>query len=68
MNADGTNQLNLSNNPAADARPSWSKESNGITFMSTRDGNMEIYLMNEDGSNQTRLTNNTAVDDFPFIK
>jgi Tol biopolymer transport system component len=32
---------------------------------STRDGNLEIYLMNGNGSNQTGLTNNTAVEDFP---
>ena len=31
-----------------------------ITFMSGRDGNMEIYVMNADGSNQTPLTSNTV--------
>ncbi len=68
MNADGIGQTNLTNNPALDARPSWSKEGNWITFMSTRDGNGEIYVMNGNGSNQTRFTNNIAVDDFPYLK
>jgi len=68
MNADGSGQTRLTNNPGVDARPSWSKEGDWITFMSTRDGNQEIYLMNGDGSNPTRLTNNTVVDDFPYIK
>jgi Tol biopolymer transport system component len=36
--------------------------------MSTRNGNLEIYLMNGDGSNQVRLTDNTILDDFPHIK
>ncbi len=69
MNANGTNQINITNNsPTADARPSWSRTQNKITFMSMRDGNMEIYLMNGDGTGQTRLTNHPASDDFPFIK
>ena len=33
-----------------------------IAFVSTRDGNQEIYVMNTDGSNQARLTNNTYPD------
>ena len=31
-----------------------------ILFVSSRDGNGEIYVMNDDGSNQTNLTNNLA--------
>lgn len=31
-----------------------------IIFLSTRDGNSEIYRMNPDGTNQQRLTNNPA--------
>jgi len=33
-----------------------------IAFASTRDGNLEIYVMNTDGSEQKRLTNNPAQD------
>ena len=36
-----------------------------IVFMSTRDGNEEIYTMNSDGTNQTRITNNGARDTHP---
>ncbi len=31
-----------------------------IAFLSTRDGNSEIYIMNPDGTDQRRLTNNPA--------
>ena len=36
-----------------------------IAFVSSRDGNSEIYVMNADGSGQTKLTNNTASDSRP---
>ncbi len=38
-----------------------------IAFVSTRDGNSEIYVMNADGTNQTRLTNNSADDQNPSM-
>lgn len=36
-----------------------------IVFVSTRDGNHEIYMMDYDGGNQTRLTFNKAIDYLP---
>jgi TolB protein len=36
-----------------------------IAFMSTRDGNWELYVMNQDGSGLKRLTNNAANDGLP---
>jgi len=38
---------------------------NRIAFMSTRDGNWEIYVMNDDGSDMTRLTTDPAEDGLP---
>ena len=65
MNADGSNQTRLTNNPAFDNGPSFGRDGSKIAFFSDRDGNYEIYVMNADGSNQTRLTSNTAFDFYP---
>jgi len=65
MNADGTEQTRLTNNPAKDGAPCWSPDGQKIAFDSDRDGNSEIYVMNADGSNPTRLTDNPADDNYP---
>src|SRR3954451_16005810 len=65
MNADGTAQTNLTNNPGGDATPTWSPDGAKIAFSSDRDGNSEIYTMNADGTGQTRLTNAPMTDIFP---
>ena len=33
-----------------------------LSFLTTRDGNFEIYTMTTDGNNVTNLTNNKALD------
>src|SRR5215213_3702514 len=51
MDADGSDQTNLSNNDADDFNPSWSLDGERIAFASDRDnGNFDIYIMNDDGS------------------
>lgn len=66
MNPDGTNQIQLTNNPGAiNGLPSWSPDRQKIAFVSGRDGNAEIYMMNADGSNQTRLSQTPAWEDTP---
>lgn len=62
MNADGSGQTNLTNNPATDDDPAFSPDGTRIAFVSLRNGNREIYLMNADGSNPINLTNNPADD------
>ncbi|MDD5397784.1 MAG: hypothetical protein PHU70_01770 [Dehalococcoidia bacterium] len=52
IDADGSNQIRLTNTDADDAFPAWSPDSQKIVFSSNRDGNDQIYVMNADGSNQ----------------
>ncbi|MCK4324384.1 MAG: PD40 domain-containing protein, partial [Armatimonadetes bacterium] len=65
MEADGSNQTNLTNNSAYDEQPAWSPNGSQIAFGSHRDDNWEVYVMDSDGSNPTNLTNNSAYDDEP---
>ena len=64
VNADGSNETQLTANPASDLLPTFAPDGR-IAFISTRDGNSEIYVMNADGSGQTRLTNTTAAESQP---
>jgi Tol biopolymer transport system component len=65
MNADGSDQRRLTDNPAYDAWPTWSPDGSQIAFCSTRSGNPDIYVMNVDGSNVRQLTHHTANDIWP---
>lgn len=65
MNADGSNQVRITNNPAVDTDPEWSPDGSKKAFESNRDGDYEIYIMKSDGSNQVRLTNNRTFDGRP---
>jgi TolB protein len=66
MEPDGTDQQNLSRNPALDLTPAWSPDGKKLTFTSSRDLGTpyyEIYSMNADGSDQRNLTNMPYVPD-----
>lgn len=62
MDADGSNQTRITNNPAFDVQPFWSPNGKQIIFTSNRDGNFELYVMNADGTKVRRLTNNPALE------
>ena len=68
MDTDGSNQQNLTNNPADDWDPPWSPDGKRIAFMADRKGNLEkfnIYVMDADGGNLQNLTNHRAWDGSP---
>lgn len=58
MNADGTGQTRLTNNPASDTAPAWSPDGSKILFTTLRDdpNKPALYLMNADGGNPTKVT------------
>ena len=65
MNADGSDQTNVSDTPGIDDAPAWSPDGGRILFESNRDGDREIYRMNADGSGQANLTGNSGQDHEP---
>jgi TolB protein len=56
MNADGSDVVRLTDDPADDTEPAWSPDGSRIAYTTWRDGNPQIYVMNVDGSNIKRLT------------
>jgi len=60
MDANGSNQTNLTNNPNSqfDVEPSWSPDGTRLSHTS----NNEIYVMDASGANQTRITTNDVYD------
>ena len=63
VNADGSNPINITNNPA-DYSPDWSPDGQKIAFTRGNDNflNYEIFVMNIDGSSPTRMTTNSLPD------
>jgi TolB protein len=55
----------LWNDPGDAQQPKWAARSERVVFVSTRDGNPEIYRMGISGQGQERLTDNPAQDLHP---
>ena len=62
INANGSDEIVLTDDPADDASPAWSPDGSKIAFHSWRDGAPEIYVMNSDGTVPERLTFDSAAD------
>jgi Tol biopolymer transport system component len=71
MDADGSEQTRLTNDPGADGSPTWSPDGTRIAFSALRNvegavdepnENYEIYVMDADGANVVQLTRNTTWD------
>lgn len=60
MNLNGGAVNRVTSTAGDDIDPSWSSQ--GIVFISNRDGSEEVYATTIDGRTQTRLTNNADLD------
>lgn len=56
-----------SSDTATATDPSISPDGSRIAFVSTRDGNPEVYVMDADGSNPARVTNDPQADGRPVF-
>lgn len=64
MNADGTEQMNLSNT-GNNWYTSFNEAGTHIMFCSSRGENTDIYVMKADGTEQIRVTYGVFTDEFP---
>ena len=60
MDADGSDQTNLTNNSGDRRQPGVVARRHQDRFHTARDGNYEIYVMDADGGDQTSLTDDVA--------
>ncbi|MEJ7617995.1 MAG: tetratricopeptide repeat protein, partial [Pyrinomonadaceae bacterium] len=68
MDADGSNQTNVSRSPSDDARPAWSPDGKFLVFAGTTPDeplNYDIHVIRVDGSDRRRLTDDPGVDTDP---
>ncbi|MBA3655998.1 MAG: PD40 domain-containing protein [Gemmatimonadaceae bacterium] len=71
MNADGSNQRQITNLGGANFGPSWTPDGKRIVFSSNyknpRSGNFDLYTVNRDGSGLEQLTFDESFDGFPMF-
>ena len=65
MGTNGTNQTRLTNDPASDTDPAWSRDGSQIAFATTRSGGTDIYRMAGNGSGLAPVVNDPAQDRYP---
>lgn len=53
---DGSNMIQLTDDPSEDVDPAWSPDGSRIAFASSRSGNRQIYVMDADGDALTQIS------------
>jgi WD40 repeat protein len=64
MNADGTNQLRLTNNTVQDVEPAWSPDGSKIVFVKADSSQTDLYTIKPDGTGETNITNTPASSEY----
>jgi Tol biopolymer transport system component len=71
MNADGSEQTQITRNGKANFAPFWHPDGKRIIFASNQDApdgrDFELYIINADGTGQERVTQNPTFDGFPMF-
>jgi hypothetical protein len=67
VNADGSQNTRVTNDPTHDSFPLWSPDGQRIAFARDGDGTRFLYVMNADGSQQTQLTNSSVNNFLPGL-
>lgn len=71
MNADGSNQHQITHLGGANFGPSWTPDGKRIIFSSNykqpRTGNFDLYLINPDGTGMEQITFDETFDGFPMF-
>lgn len=67
-NADGSDDGTLVPHKAFEESPRFAPDGKGVLWVSTRDGNPDLYTVGTDGKNVKRLTNDLAYDLHPAWK
>jgi TolB protein len=65
--ADGSGLKRLTSGPGYNAEATLSRDGKKIVFTSSRDGDLDIYVMHSDGSGVQRLTHELGYDGGPFF-
>jgi len=65
VDADGTDRINVSNEPYADLDPKWSPDGTKIAWVNFAGEIGDIFVANGDGSGKTNLTNYAMADRGP---
>jgi TolB protein len=66
MAVDGSDEVNLTNDPGQDDSPDVNGTADHIAFISTRNGAQDVWVMDIDGGNPTARTNDPAADASPI--
>ena len=71
MNADGTNNRQITRLGGANFGPSWTPDGKRIVFSSNhknpRSGNFDLYIIDKDGANLEQITFDESFDGFPMF-